>query len=263
VALDQGARPWNAMTTSETVTARVSLVTVVRRFGGLAAVNDVTADFADNSITALVGPNGAGKTTVFNLITGVMRPHAGDIRFGESSIVGLRPSAICRLGIARTYQDVRTFSSMTVLDNVAVAAAFGRSRSLSAAAARAAALEVIGDLGLGRFVGRTTRDLNLFERKQVQLARALATTPRVLLLDEQMAGLTPSEMDVAVRQIRTIQERSHLTIILIEHLMSAVTDLAARTVVLDAGRVIADGPTRDVLASDQVQQAYLGRARDA
>ncbi len=226
-------------------------------------MSGISISFNAGETTALVGPNGSGKTTVFNLITGVLRPNSGDIRFGERSIVGLSPSTICRLGISRTYQDVRTFSLMTVLDNVAVAAAYGRPRRLNSADARCLAVEIINELGIGRLLRRTPAELNLFERKQVQLARALATAPRLLLLDEQMAGLTPREIDVAAEQIRRLQSRHGVTIVLIEHLMAAVTELAVRTIVLESGAVIADGHTSDVLTSERVQRAYLGGVTNA
>ena len=235
---------------------------LTRAFGGVLAVSHVSFGVPAGQTLGVIGPNGSGKTTLFNLITGVMRPTQGDVRILGRSIRGLRPSDVCRLGISRTYQEVRTFASMSVLDNVAVAASFGTPGGLSARAARAKAAEIIEEVGIADLILRNPADLNLFQRKQVQLARALATSPKILLLDEQMAGLAAGQIELATAEIRAVKARYGLTLILIEHLMEAISGLADRTVVLESGRLIADGPTVDVLRQEEVLTAYLG-ASDA
>lgn len=239
----------------------LSLSDVTCAFGGVKAVDSVSFDVYAGEPLGIVGPNGAGKTTLFNLITGVLKPSKGEIRLDGHRLTHRSASRICRLGVARTYQDVRTFSSLSVLDNVAVAASFGSGAAMSLRRSRQAAMDVIERLDMTGLADMRPSGLNLFQRKQVQLARALASRPSILLLDEHLAGLHSNELDGAVEQIKEVCSAFEVTPIVIEHVMSAILQLAERTIVLNAGRVMADGPTQSVLELKEVRDAYLGSAR--
>lgn len=228
---------------------------VTKRFRGLVAVDSVSFDVAAGEIFAVIGPNGAGKTTLFNLLAGVHAPDSGRIVFGGERIEGLRPDEIARRGIGRTFQIVRPFPNMTVLDNVIVG---GLIRGASVETARAAAHAILTRLELDDQHAKRAAELTLPDRKRLEVARALATEPRLLLLDEVMAGLRPTEVDRIVAILRAINRESGMTIILIEHVMRAVMALAARVLVLHHGAVIAAGTPEAIVRHPEVMRSYLG-----
>jgi len=225
-----------------------------KRFGGLHAVAGLDLAVAPGEMLGLIGPNGAGKTTVFNLLSGFLTADAGDVRFNGRSIVGLAPHAICRLGLARTFQIVRPFPRMTVLENVRVGAL---ARHPRAPEALAQARDVVARVGLAARERVAASALTLAERKRLELARALATGPSLLLLDEVMAGLNPTEIETIIRLIRGIHE-SGVSILLIEHNMRAVMALSHRIVVLSFGERIAEGTPAEIASHPRVVEAYLG-----
>lgn len=234
---------------------------LTKRFGGLTAVEDVSFRIEQHELVGLIGANGAGKTTLFSMIAGNHRPSEGTITFDGGTINGFSPTRISRLGIARTFQIVRPFRTMSVRENVETAAQFGRGRhSRSAAAERAEqVLELVGLLGLAN---KPASDLTLAGRKRLEMARALATEPRLLLLDEVMAGLTPTEIVEACAIIRNVHSRGNLAILLIEHVMAAVMTLAQRIIVLNQGKLIAEGCPQAISTSPKVIEAYLGTPLD-
>jgi branched-chain amino acid transport system ATP-binding protein len=225
-----------------------------KRFGGLRAVQDLSFSVQENETVALIGPNGAGKTTSFNLITGFYRPDGGSVTAFGREIVGLRPYDVCALGLARTFQVAKPFGAMTVLANV-MTGAFLRDKKLEVARARAR--EAIEFVGLSAKEHRPARDLTTIDQRRLEMARALATEPRLLLLDEVMAGLNPSEIDQAVALVGKLSKRG-LTIIIVEHVMRAIMAVARHIVVLDHGQKIAEGSPKEVVANPEVVRAYLG-----
>jgi branched-chain amino acid transport system ATP-binding protein len=229
---------------------------LAKHFGGLRAVQDVSFTVRENETLALIGPNGAGKTTAFNLIMGFYRPDAGSVSAFGREIVGLRPHDVCRHGLARTFQVAKPFGGMTVLENV-MTGAFLRDRHPGGARDRAR--EAIAFVGLSRKEEVPARELTTIDQRRLEMARALATQPRLLLLDEVMAGLNPAEVDQAVGLVRKLSARG-LTIVIVEHLMRAVLALARHIVVLDHGQKIAEGAPRDIVANPEVIRAYLGSA---
>jgi branched-chain amino acid transport system ATP-binding protein len=225
-----------------------------RRFGGLRAVQDLSFAVNEREIVALIGPNGAGKTTSFNLITGHYRPDAGSVVAFGRELVGLRPHDICAHGLARTFQVARPFGTMTVLANVMTGALL-RNRRLEVA--REKAHEAIEFVGLSAKQNMLARDLTTIDQRRLELARALATQPRLLLLDEVMAGLNPAEIDQAVALVGKLSQRG-LTIVIVEHVMRAIMAVAHHIVVLDHGQKIAEGKPEEVVANEEVVRAYLG-----
>jgi len=236
------------------VSLTVETVRLTRRFGGLVAVNAVDLHVEAGSIHGIIGPNGAGKTSLFNLIAGSARPSSGEVLAGGRDITGLPPEARCALGIARTFQIPRPFTGVDVLDNVAVGAL---DRSRTVAAARAEAGRVLERLGLSRHADEMASTLPIGLRKRLEVARALATAPKLLLLDEVMGGLHGEEVDRMIEMIRAINQDG-VTILMIEHVLPAVTALAGTVTVLDQGRIIASAPPAVVTRDPAVIAAYLG-----
>jgi len=239
------------------MTARAPLLEVSalsKRFGGLVAVHDLSLEMARGEVLGLIGPNGAGKTTAFNLVSGFLAPDHGEVRFDGHPLAGLKPHAICGLGLARTFQIVRPFPRLSVLDNVRVGALARRPQM---AAAREKARAVIDRVGLAAKIDHAAAGLTLAERKRLELARALATEPTLLLLDEVMAGLNPTEIAAIVGLIQRINEDG-ISILLIEHNMRAVMTLSHRIVVLNFGEKIVEGPPAAVANHPRVIEAYLG-----
>lgn len=236
------------------MTALLSVEGVTKRFRGLIAVDNVSFNVDRGQIFAVIGPNGAGKTTLFNLLAGVYRPETGAVRLAGERIDGLRPDAICARGLARTFQMVRPFAHLSAFDNALI----GALARADLRAARSIAEEVLRRLDLWDKRARMAGALTLPDRKRLEIARALATQPKLLLLDEAMAGLRPSETDRAVVMLRAINREQGVTILMIEHVMRAVTALADRIHVLHHGASLAEGIAQDVTRDPRVIASYLG-----
>jgi branched-chain amino acid transport system ATP-binding protein len=230
---------------------------VTKYFGGLAAVANVDFHVNKGEALGLIGPNGAGKTTLFNLISAALTLKSGYIQFKGKTITGLKPYQICRMGVARTFQSVKVFPYMPVLANVALGSYFGTSASMSSADAGRQAAELVEFVGLSAVQAVPAKDLTLANQKRLEVARALATKPELLMLDELMAGLTHTEVAQAMELVTRIRERD-ITIIMIEHVMAAIMSVCDRIIVLNHGAKIAEGTPKEIATSKEVIKVYLG-----
>ena len=230
---------------------------VTKYFGGLAAVSNVDFHVEQGEALGLIGPNGAGKTTLFNLISAALTPKSGTIRFKGENITGLKPYKICRMGVARTFQTVKVFAQMPVLNNVVLGAYFGVSPGMSSKDAISEATALLEFVGLSAVKGIPAKDLTLARQKRLEVARALATHPDLLLLDEMMAGLNPTEVAQAMELVARIRDKG-ITIIMIEHVMKAIMSVCDRIMVLHHGAKIAEGTPQEITTSKRVIEVYLG-----
>jgi branched-chain amino acid transport system ATP-binding protein len=240
------------------VTPLLSVQGVTKRYGSLEAVAGVSLEVAEGAIVGLIGPNGAGKTTLMNLIAGSVGEWTGEIHFRGRPLRRLRPHDIARLGISRTFQVAQPFTEMSLVENVMVGALFGGRERLGVAGARSKALAILDATSLADRADRPAASLNPAERKRLEIAKALSSGPELVLLDELMAGLNATEVDAMMGLIGQLRD-SGLSILMVEHVMRAVTSLADRVVVLDLGRKVAEGPPAEVLGDERVIGAYLGR----
>lgn len=231
-----------------------------KAFGGLTAVKEVDFHLADGEIVGLIGPNGAGKTTLFNLITGIFPPDTGSLTFDGQKLTGRKPFEVCRLGVARTFQIVRPFLKMTCLENVLVGIIGREKQKENRIGKKEEASEILSITGLAHHERRLAKDLTLIEKKRLEVARALATRPRVILLDEVLAGLNLSEMQQALELIEKIRSQFKITIFWIEHVMGAIMKASDRVIVLDQGQKIKEGKPGEVVTDPRVIEAYLGES---
>jgi len=239
---------------SASKTALLQVQGLSKRFGGLKAVNDVSFDLQQGEILGLLGPNGAGKTTAFNLIAGFHRADQGRILFEGRDVLGMAPSDICRAGIARTFQLSRPFGGLSAVENVMVGA-FARLESTTKA--RDLAMELLNFLNLGDRCTADANDLTAFDKRKIELGRALATQPRLLLMDEVVAGATPSEAAEMVTLVRKVRDRG-ITVLIVEHVMKVIMGLSDRVIVMDQGCLIANGEPQKVVKEPRVLTAYFG-----
>jgi branched-chain amino acid transport system ATP-binding protein len=234
---------------------------VTKRFHGLPALKEVDFTLEKGEILGLIGPNGAGKTTLFNVISGFYSPTSGTVKYNEKTIHNLKPHQVCRLGIARTFQVVNPFLNITVLENATAGSLFGKVRNIRIEEANDKALSCLKFVNLDDRKDDLAKNLNIVERKRLEIARALATEPKVLLLDEPLSGLNPTEIMNACKLVRRIRDDLDITIFWIEHVMKAVMCTAERLIVLDSGEKIAEGKPEEVSGNKRVIEAYLGEER--
>jgi len=236
----------------------LELKNINKSFGGLKVLAEVSFDVGEGEIIGLIGPNGAGKTTLFNVITGIYRPQTGSIKYQGKNIIGLKPHRISRRGIARTFQLVRVFPTMTVLENVLVGAKYGKKSSKKQAIKDA--LECLEILDLLEVKDNVVAHLTFSDRRLVEIARAIAAKPGLALLDEPLAGLNPTETEIIMALIEEIREEHGISILWIEHKIDAVFTVCDKVVVLDYGRKLAEGTPEEVANNEQVVEAYLGES---
>ena len=230
---------------------------VTKYFGGLAAVSNVDFHVAQGEIVGLIGPNGAGKTTLFNLVSGAFPISSGEIRFKGEKLSGLKPNKICKTGVSRTFQETKVFANMPVLQNVLVGAFFGTPTHISGTDAAREAAQALEFVGLAAMSATPIQDLTLVDQKRVEVARALATKPELLLLDELMAGLNPTELSEAMELVNRIRDKG-ITIFMVEHVMKAIMGICGRIMVLHHGEKIAEGTPQEIVANKKVIEIYLG-----
>ncbi len=230
---------------------------IIKNFGGLSALTNVNFHIDRGEILGLIGPNGAGKTTLFNLISGSLPSTSGTIKFKGENITGMKPNRICRKGIARTFQLVKLFGNMTVLENILLGGLFGPSNSVPKSHTKRECLELLEFVGLSEMQESLAKDLTIINQKRLEVTRALATKPELLMLDEFMAGLTATEVVLAIGLIKKIHEQG-VTIFMIEHVMKAIMDVSDRIVVLHHGEKIAEGTPGEIASNQMVIDVYLG-----
>jgi branched-chain amino acid transport system ATP-binding protein len=235
---------------------------VTKYFGGLAAVSKVDFHVHQGEILGLIGPNGAGKTTLFNLISAAIAPQSGLIRFKGEQINGLKPDQVCRKGVARTFQSVAVFANISVLGNVLLGSLFGTPADITLADATVEAMELLEFMGLAAAAAMPARDITLANQKRVEVARALATKPELLLLDELIAGLNPTETSEVMELVTRVRDKG-ITIVMIEHVMKAIMSICDRIIVLHHGEKIAEGKPREIAKNKRVVELYLGEQVDA
>ncbi len=231
---------------------------IVKSFGGLMALCEVNFEISEGEIFGVIGPNGSGKTTLFNVVTGFLKANSGKITFMGRDITALPPHQICRQGIARIFQIVKPFPQLTTLQNVMVGRTYGKNPAPSLRKAKDEVAEIVNFVGLGDKIEVAASQLTMAERKRLELARALAAHPQLLLLDELMAGLNLAETETAMGLVKKIRD-SGLTVIMVEHIMKAVLGVCDRIIVLNAGEKIAEGPPKEVVKNQLVIEAYLGK----